>query len=248
VGSTPLNTAVLAYSDEQVKEMNKGDVDNVYLVWHEGLIASKEIKKYEFPIGLSAAKVTVGTTSDFVGFSKHALVIVDQVIPKIAFEMPTIPYRANNEDFKIIVKKGGVVVSEKSGILVDPLSEMAYYTMDSKATSDLVKVGTRVAAKHITALAGAYLTYKNLKDKMGDGIALMSGTAAYNLASRGIAETEKADLRSWITLPNQVRMNSFKLPPGEYEFYAQNAGTKIENLVGRFSVAKDEKISLKTFF
>ncbi|MEA9355302.1 hypothetical protein SHI21_03780 [Bacteriovorax sp. PP10] len=248
VGSTPLNAAVLAYSDEQVKEMNKGDVDNVYLVWHEGLIASKEIKKYEFPIGLSAAKVTVGTASDFVGFSKHALVIVDQVIPKIAFEMPTIPYRANNEDFKIIVKKGGAVVSEKSGLLVDPLSEMAYYTMDSKATSDLVKVGTRVAAKHLTALAGAYLTYKNLKDKMGDGIALMSGTAAYNLASRGIAETEKADLRSWITLPNQVRMNSFKLPPGEYEFYAQNAATKVENLVGRFSVAKDEKVSLKTFF
>lgn len=248
VGATPLSTAVLTYSDEQIKEMNKGDIDNVYLVWHEGLIASKEIKKYEFPVGLEAAKVTVGTTSDFIGFSKHALVIVDQVIPKIEFEMPVIPYRANNEDFKIIIKKSGVVVSEKSGLLVDPLSEMAYYTMDSRATSDLVKVGTRVAAKHLVALGGAYLTYKNLKDKMGDGIALMSGTAAYNLASRGIAASEKADLRSWITLPNQVRMNSFKLPPGEYEFYAQNAATKVENLVGRFSVVNGEKVSLKTFF
>lgn len=248
VGLTPLNEAVLAYSDEQVKEMNKGDIDNVYLVWHEGFIANKEIKKYEFPIGLEAAKVTVGTTTDFIGFSKHALVIVDQVIPKIQFEMPTIPYRANNEDFKIIVKKAGTVVSEKPGLLVDPLSEMAYYTMDSKATSDLVKVGTRVAAKHLVALGGAYLTYRNLKEKMGDGVALLSGTAAYNLASRGIAATEKADLRSWMTLPNQVRMNSFKLPPGDYEFYSQNALTKVENLVGRFSVANGEKVSLKTFF
>ena len=248
VASTPLNTAVLAYSDEQIKEMNKGDVDNVYLVWHEGMIASKEIKKYEFPVGLEAAKVTVGTAGDFIGFSKHALVIVDQVIPKIAFEMPTIPYRANNEDYKIIVKKGGTVVSEKSGILVDPLSEMAFYTMDSKATSSLAKVGTRVAAKHLAALGGAYLTYKNLKPQMGDGLALISGTAAYNLASRGIAETEKADLRSWLTLPNQVRMNSFKLPPGEYEMYARNGGTKVESLVGRFSVVNGEKISLKTFF
>jgi len=248
VATTPLNKAVLEYSDDKIKEMNKGDVDNVYLVWHEGLISSKEIKKYEFPVGLEAAKVTVGTTTDFIGFSKHALVIVDQVVPKISFEMPTIPYRANNEDFKIIVKKAGVVVSEKTGILVDPLSEMAYYTMDSKATSDLIKVGTRVAAKHLVALGGAYLTYRNLKDKMGDGIALMSGVAAYNLASRGIAATEMADLRSWITLPNQVRMNSFKLPPGEYEFYSQNAATKVENLVGRFSVTSGEKISLKTFF
>jgi hypothetical protein len=248
VSATPLSSEVLAYADNQVKGMSKNDRDNVYLVWHEGLIASKEIKKYEFPIGLSAAKVTVGTTSDFVGFSKHALVIVDQVIPKIQFEMPTIPYRANNEDLKLVVKRSGNVVVEKSGLLVDPLSEMAFYTMDSEATVNLVKVGTRVAAKHLTALGGAYLTYKNLKEKMGDGIALMSGTAAYNLASRGIAETEKADLRSWITLPNQVRMNSFKLNPGEYELYSLNTTTKVEHLVGRFSVAAGEKVSLKTFF
>ena len=212
------------------------------------MIASKQIKKYEFPIGLEAAKVTVGTAGDFVGFSKQALVIVGQVIPKISFEMPTIPYRANNEDLRLIVKKAGSVVIEKNGLLVDPLSEMAFYTMDSEATSNLVKTGTRVAAKHLAALGGAYLTYKNLQSKMGDSIALISGTAAYNLASRGIAETEKADLRSWITLPNQVRMNSFKLPAGEYELYSLNATTKIENLIGKFSVKNNEKISLKTFF
>ena len=248
VMSTPLEQAVSAYSDEQIKRFSKGDRDNVYIVWHEGLIASKEIKKYEFPVGLEAATVTVGTAGDFIGFSKHALVIVDQVIPKISFEMPTIPYRANNEDLKLVVKKAGSVVVEKNGLLVDPLSEMAFYTMDSQATMNLVKTGTRVAAKHLAALGGAYLTYKNLKDKLGDGVALMSGTAAYNLAARGIAETEKADLRSWITLPNQVRMNSFKLPAGEYELYSLNSATKVENLVGRFSVNGAEKVSLKTFF
>ena len=248
VGSTALSKAVREYSDEKIKEMNKGAVDNVYLVWHEGLISNKKIKKYEFPIGLGAATVTVGTASDFIGFSRHALVIVDQVIPKISFEMATIPYRANNEDFKIIVKKAGVVVSEKTGVLVDPLSEMAHYTMESEATSDLIKVGTRVAAKHLVALTGAYLTYRNLKEQMGDGLALLSGTAAYNFASHGIQSTETADLRSWITLPNQVRMNSFKLPAGEYEFYSLNTSTKIENLIGKFSVSASEKISLKTFF
>jgi tetratricopeptide (TPR) repeat protein len=248
VATTPLSSALLSYSDEQIKGMNNGERDNVYLVWHEGLISSKEIKKYDFPVGLQSAKVTVGTATDFIGFSKHALVIVDQVIPKIQFEMPTIPYRANNEDLKLVVKKAGNIVAEKSGLLVDPLSEMAYYTMDSEATSNLVKVGTRVAAKHLAALGGAYLTYKNLKASMGDGFALISGTAAYNLASRGIAETERADLRSWMTLPNQVRMNSFKLAPGEYELYSINSATKVENLLGRFNVQASEKVSLKTFF
>lgn len=248
ITSTPLSEAVLEYSDNKIKELNKGNEDNVYLVWHEGLISSKEIKKYEFPIGLQAARVSVGTSSDFIGFSKHALITVDQVIPKISFEMPVIPYRANNEEFIIIIKKADVIISKKSGVLVDPLSEMAYYTINSKATSDLITVGTRVAAKHLVALTGAYLTYKNLKEQMGDGIALISGTAAYNFASRGIAATETADLRSWITLPNQVRMNSFKLSAGEYEFYTQNTATQVEKLIGRFNVPVDEKISLKTFF
>jgi tetratricopeptide (TPR) repeat protein len=248
IASTPLSTAAIAYSDAQIKEMGKADKDNVYIVWHEGTIAAKDIKKYEFPIGLDAAKVTVGTTTDFVGFSKHALVIVDQVIPKISFEMPVIPYRANNEDFRLVVKKAGANVLTKPGVLVDPLSEMAYYTMDAEATANLVKTGTRVAAKHLVALGAAYLTYKNLKEKTGEAVALMSGTAAYNFASRGIAETEKADLRSWMTLPNQIRMNSFKLPAGEYELYSLNAATNVENLVGRFSVDGGEKVSLKTFF
>lgn len=248
VETTPLSSAVLDYSEAQVKSMGKADADNVYLVWHEGLISSKEIKKYEFPIGLEAATVTVGTATDFVGFSKQALAIVDQVIPKISFELPTVPYRANNEDYRLVIKKAGSVVLQKPALLIDPLSEMAFYTMDSKATSDLVKIGTRVAAKHLTALAASYLTYTQLKDKMGDGIALMSGTAAYNLASRGIAETEKADLRSWITLPNQVRMNSFKLGAGDYELFSLNPNSKVENLVGRFTVTSNEKVILKTFF
>jgi hypothetical protein len=248
VTSTPLSAAVTKYSDDKVKDFSKNDRDNVYVVWHEGLIASKEIKKYEFPIGLEKATVATASAGDFIGFSKQALVVVDQVVPKISFEMPVIPYRANNEDFKLIVKKSGAVVNEKPGILVDPLSEMAYYTMDAEATSDLVKVGARVAAKHLTALGASYLTYKQVKAKMGDGVGLMSGVGAYNLAAKGIAETEKADLRSWITLPNQVRMNSFKLSPGDYELFAVNPATREEKMVGKFNVNKDEKVSLKTFF
>jgi tetratricopeptide (TPR) repeat protein len=47
VATTPLSSALLSYSDEQIKGMNNGERDNVYLVWHEGLISSKEIKKYD---------------------------------------------------------------------------------------------------------------------------------------------------------------------------------------------------------
>ncbi len=250
ITSTPMALDVNTYSDEQIKNFGKKEKerDNVYLVWHEGLIAGKEIKKYQFPIGLAAATISIGTTADFITFSRYALVIVGQNIPKVEFEMPTIPYRANNEDYKLIVKKAGVVVTEKSGVLVDPLSEMAYYTLNNRARSDLTAIGTRVAAKHLTALVTAYLTYRQIQANMGEGIALLAGTAAYNLASKGIAESEKADLRSWMTLPNQVRMNSFKLEAGDYDLYAFNSTSKEEKLVGKFKVKSDEKVSLKTFF
>lgn len=248
VNSTPLSLAVTSYADEQVKEWGTKDKDNVYLVWHEGTISPKEIKKYDFPIGLTAVTVKSNEKMDFVGFAKQALAISDMADPKVEFEMPVIPYRPNNEDFKMIVKKGGKTVFEKPALLMDPLSEMAFYTLDSKAVSDLAKTGARVVAKHLTALGASFATYKGLKDKMGDGIAMLSGVGAYNLAARGIAESEKADLRSWLTLPNQVRMNSFKLSPGEYELYTFNGVTRAETLVGRFNVAGDEKVALKTFF
>lgn len=248
VASTPLAKYATSYSDEQIKNFSNKDRDNVFLVWHEGLISGKEIKKYEFPVGLEKATITVGTAADFITFSKACLEIVDAVVPKISFEMATIPYRANNEDFKLIVKKAGAVVIEKPAVLVDPLSEMAHYTLDSKAMSDMAFTGARVAGKHLAALGAAYLTYTQTKARLGDGMALVAGTTAYNLAARGIAETEKADLRSWMTLPNQVRMNSFKLAPGEYEFYAVNNATKAETFVGRFNVNKDEKVAMKTFF
>ncbi len=250
VASTPLSLNLTSYADELIKGWNKPDKDkdNVYIVWNEGLIASKEIKKFEFPIGLTAARVTVGTVDDFVGFATQALVVTDKIVPKIAFEMPVIPYRLNNDELKLIVKKEGNVVSEKNGLLVDPLSEMAFHTLDSKAAGDLTLKGTRVAAKHLTALLASYATYKGLKEKMGNGFALLSGIAGYNIASRGIEESERADLRSWITLPNQVRMNSFRLSPGNYEVYSFNAGTKVESMIGKFTVKDKEKIALKTFF
>ena len=197
---------------------------------------------------MTAATVTVGTQADFVTFAKGALVIVDQVIPKIQFEMPTIPYRVNNESFELVVKKDGKVVSTRPAVLVDPLSEMAYYTLESKAISDLAFKGARVAGKHVAALVAAYITYRNLKDKTGDAIAFMSGTAAYNLASKGIAQSEKADLRSWLTLPNQVRMSSFKLSPGDYELFAMKTADKSEVAVGKFTVSDKEKVALKSFF
>lgn len=248
VASTPLSLAVTSFADEQVKDWGKKDKDNVYLVWHEGLISSKEIKKYDFPIGLTAVTIGANEKLNFVGFAKQALSISDMADPKVEFEMPVIPYRPNNEDFKMIVKQGGKVVLEKSALLLDPLSEMAFYTLDSKSTSDLAKTGARVVTKHLAALAASFATYKSLKEKMGDGFALLSGVGAYNIAARGIAESEKADLRSWMTLPNQVRMNSFKLPPGEYELYTINGATKAESLVGRFNVVSGEKVALKTFF
>lgn len=248
IQATPLASDVLSYAATQVGKMSNRIEDNVFLIWHEGFISGKEIKKYEFPIALNSAYLSVGTPNDFIGFSTRVLVSVKNIVPKIYFELPKISFKANEEDFRLIIKKENKKILEKPALLVSPLSEMAFYTMDSQANLELVKKGARVAAKHLAALVAAYTTYNKLRDKLGEGIAFMSGLGAYNLASRGIAESEKADLRSWGTLPNQIRMNSFKLSPGDYDLYVLNLATNFEKYLGKLVVSKEEKTALKIFF
>lgn len=250
VSYTPLANSLLNYTDEKIKEWtqksNSKEKENVYLVWHEGYMAPKEVKKFEFPIGLKATAVVAGAAMDFVGFSRRALLIVDQAIPQISFEMPVIPFRANNENYHLVIKQNGSVIADKEAILVAPLSEIAHHALEAEAVADLALVGGRVAAKHLAALGAAYMTYKNVSQKMGEEIGILSGVAAYNIAAKGIKETERADLRSWMTLPNQVRMNAFKLPKGDYQIFSLNKASQEEKLIGQISVSDSEKVSLKT--
>jgi len=69
------------------------------------------------------------------------------------------------------------------------------------------------------------MTYKSLKKTLP---AKWAAVAGYSLASRGISETEKADVRYWSTLPFDVKLRSFHLGPGKYHLKYNFAGKIID--------------------
>ena len=79
---------------------------------------------------------------------------------------------------------------------------------------------------------------------MGDGAAYGFDflSSLYNLS------TERADLRSWQTLPAQIRVARLLLEPGEYEFFVQTY-TDNNRFLNKVSLGKGNlKAGEKKFF
>lgn len=93
-------------------------------------------------------------------------------------------------------------------------------------------------------VAGEKVIGHQVEQQYGDLAALgvdLLGTL-YNLT------TEQADLRSWETLPNEIRIARLVLEPGEYQFYVQNSD-HYGNLVEKKDLGTiDIKAGDKKFF
>ncbi len=79
-------------------------------------------------------------------------------------------------------------------------------------------IGAKALARPMIKLAVEKVSEEQLRDKYGDWAGLLTNIigSAYNLS------TEQADLRSWQTLPNEIRIARVELNPGEYQFFVQN--------------------------
>jgi hypothetical protein len=81
-----------------------------------------------------------------------------------------------------------------------------------------VLIGAKAILRPGMKVAGEKVAENQIEKHYGDLAALgfdLLGTV-YNLS------TEKADLRSWQTLPNDIRIARLVLDPGQYEFYVQS--------------------------
>ena len=82
---------------------------------------------------------------------------------------------------------------------------------------------------------------EEIQDKWGNGAAIGFNilSSIYNLS------TERADLRSWQTLPAYIRIARLLLDPGEYEFFLQtfsSDGHRLNKIsLGKSTVEAGEK-------
>ncbi len=94
------------------------------------------------------------------------------------------------------------------GFLAEDLTAIARKNLEDQAGRILAKAVARLVLKAGVAEAGEELVEKLTGE---EGIA--SGMAGFLLSLAG-AFTERADLRSWLTLPDRIYMARLTLPPG----------------------------------
>lgn len=152
-------------------------------------------------LGIVTANVALRTVG--VGFE----------LPKILNDTPV-----KNQILNVLDKDNKVIFSKPIS-LVNPVGDIAEEAIYESSGWTYTRVGFRLAAKHATAIAASFATYKALGGG-GRNESFLAKNAAllqYAGASKVIEESEKADTREWTTLPNEIRLVDLDLVPGNYQ-------------------------------
>lgn len=243
VTKTENQDGVLTYINKRIEDLAKGKTNNVLIILEEGLINTKTVKKIDIPLTNGAASAPASAVDgNFISFATKMLSSNDSTALKIYFEVPEIqPPLAPVKTKMKIFSTDGKLVQDIDLQLINPMGEIASQALEQKTTALYAKTGIRVAGKHMTALLASYAIYNANKNK-GDLISMGLASMSYAAANKGIEMSEKADLRSWQTLPQNYKITSLSLLPGEYTIIVESNGTKKE--FGNIIVDKNSKNSI----
>ncbi len=112
-------------------------------------------------------------------------------------------------EYNILFSKIKINEKEYSTELVQDIGQIAIKNLDDKKERVFVKAVARAAVKFTLTKAAE----KKIKKQTNNKLAEWALNKAVKTAS---ALTEKADKRSWQTLPDQMRMARIRLPEGNY--------------------------------
>jgi hypothetical protein len=236
---------LMQYLDGRIEALSKNKNENVFFLIEDGAIAPKTANKFDFelPVFMGAAAF------EQMAFAIRILSTPVAGRPKIYFELPQIAFSPITDSEEIIIKDAaGALVKNINLAVINPLSELAYFTLEDSKVANIARTGIRVAAKHTAALIAAYQIYKSQKQS-NDFLAMTLASVSYSIANKGIEASEAADIRYWSTLPNAFRMGSLKLDPGVYSIVlVRSVGTnKSEKVLGNITVTKDHPVSMFNF-
>lgn len=140
----------------------------------------------------------------------------------IGFEVPEIEHRPISQVTEIKVWREledgeKDLVVHKVLPVVQPLVDIAGLSIAEGVRARRLRRTPRIVAKHIAAISASYVTYQAFRSSEGDNsVARSLALLQYVAASRAIVASERADLRYWSLLPQDIRLTSFTLAPGEY--------------------------------
>jgi hypothetical protein len=97
----------------------------------------------------------------------------------------------------------------------EPIGKIAVENLENRKVRIYAKTLARVTAKYLAVREATRAARRSDKEHRG-WAALLTQVVGNAL----IFATETADLRSWRTLPAEIRISKLSLPPGSYEFWA----------------------------
>jgi hypothetical protein len=229
VKATAYAKNLTSFINTRIKDLKNRKKKNVTIVMQQGYITEKSARLIHFPLPISSGAGNKG----MFGFAGKMLANTRGTLPSITFELPEVKQKKLKKSVVLIVKdKAGKIIKTTKAVVMNPISDIAFQSLDNKIVSTNLKIGARVAAKHVAALLAAYEVSK----KTGEFAASMM----YAVSNKSIAASEQADLRFWSTLPHTLRIGSLELKAGEYSLFIKTVEGKksTETKWGAFTVEK----------
>lgn len=220
VSATTQAKNLQAYLQKRARSLDKRKPPSVTVIIHHDLVSGKRPKTYYFPLDLaSRIKTTFTGRMNMVDFTIQVLGLTTQGgIPAIEFELPQVLGKKVDTTFDVQFFQGGRQIASQAVWPINPLSDIAQEAIEEHSLATRLRLGVRLASKHVAAITSAYIAYTTaLQNGTPRPFAQLVATSLYVAASRGIALSEKADLRSWHSLPHTIGMAALSLPPGTYQ-------------------------------
>lgn len=254
-------------SAELIKKVKSNRHPNVTVIFQKGMIPLKTAKQEYFGLGgaindpkagvaakIGAAVLTVfaanklgllppprsySPAGTYLGLSVAEVAVSSAAI---RFELPKIINPGIHSKNEIIIKdSSGAAVFTKSLSLIAPLGDISEQAVAEEAASLYTRLGSRLALKHVTAIAAAFGTYKMLSNNSDtDFFAKQAAVFQYIASAKAIEASESADTRYWSTLPSDIWIGRFKLKAGSYQAFirVKESGKTREIKLGPLEVKK----------
>jgi hypothetical protein len=223
IAPTPATRGVSEFIDSKIAKLSENRRDNLTIILREGLVSPKTAKSIRVSVPLALLLIVGSNSQNFINFVRGVLFSLGAAdLPMVEFELPQIRSESSPSLYQAtIFDSSGLRIDRFPLVLVEPVSEIAAKSLEDRLTAIYLQTIATVTAKYATAMYSAYKIYLGNRSEAGKMLALLS----YGAASRAIAETTRADLRQWSSLPSRLYIGSVHLRPGRYSLAIEVGAT-----------------------
>jgi hypothetical protein len=183
--------------DLQLSKLQNNQNNNLIVILQDSITTTKDIKYKTVDLPINFISVPLSGSSD------------------IKFELLDIKTKTANYKYKIILKNKANLTKEINLELIQPLSDIAFRTIEEKMLEINTKATARVTAKYIAAIAAAIAVYEASEDKV---MGLIQAQIIFATSSKLIQEKSKIDIRQCTSIPSNIFIANEFIEEGNYDF------------------------------